>query len=195
MEDGTPYKSKHTFTCMAQVDGFKRLFEEIAARPQDYVSERGRLTTNSVEGFHGLALLYRDKKTDLGHVHYTCKTNMSICHKVRPYTSYTGLTGVYRAQGTSYLYTSYTGLTGVYRAQGTSYLYTSYTGLTGVYRAQGTSYLYTSYTGLTGVYRAGNLLESLVKMGVVSFKWVSPVCIVTKKHYRKYDSSQGFIQG
>ena len=61
MEDGSPYRSKHTFTCMAQVDGLKRLFEEMAAHPQDYVSERGRLTTNTVEGFHGLALLYRDK--------------------------------------------------------------------------------------------------------------------------------------
>ena len=83
MEDGSPYRSKHTFTCMAQADGLKRLFEEMAAHPQDYVSERGRLTTNTVEGFHGLALLYRDKKTDLGHVHYTCKTN--ICQSVTRY--------------------------------------------------------------------------------------------------------------
>jgi hypothetical protein len=34
-----------------------------------------------VEGFHGLAILYRSKRTDLGHVHYVCKTNMAICHK------------------------------------------------------------------------------------------------------------------
>ncbi len=53
-----------------------------AAYPQDYISDHGRLATNTVEGFHGLALLYRGKKTDLGHVHYTCKTNMAICHKV-----------------------------------------------------------------------------------------------------------------
>ena len=65
-------------------DALKWLFEEMAAHPQDNVSERGRLTTNTVEGFHGLTLLYRDKKTDLGHAHYTCKTNMSICHKVLP---------------------------------------------------------------------------------------------------------------
>ena len=82
MEDGSPYKSRHRFTCQAQVEGFKKLLDEMAAYPQDYVSERGRLTTNTVEGFHGLALIYRDKKTDLGHVHYTCKTNMAICHKV-----------------------------------------------------------------------------------------------------------------
>jgi len=54
----------------------------MSARPQDYVSDRGRLTTNAVEGFHGLALLYRDKRTDLHHLHYICKTNMAICHKV-----------------------------------------------------------------------------------------------------------------
>ena len=46
------------------------------------MSDRGRLTTNSVEGFHGLALVYRDKRTDLCHTHYVCKTNMAICHKV-----------------------------------------------------------------------------------------------------------------
>lgn len=81
-EDGTPYTSKHTFTCKAQAEDFERLFEEMSARPQDYVSDHGRLTTNSVEGFHGLALVYRDKRTDLGHKHYVCKTNMAICHKV-----------------------------------------------------------------------------------------------------------------
>ena len=41
------------------------------------------MTTNSVESFHGLALMYRDKRTDLGHTHFICKTNMAICHKVR----------------------------------------------------------------------------------------------------------------
>lgn len=67
---------------MAQTEPFKALLEDIAARPQDYVSDHGRLTTNTVEGFHGLALMYRGKRTDLGHVHYVCKTNMAICHKV-----------------------------------------------------------------------------------------------------------------
>ena len=47
------------------------------------MSDRGRLTTNTVEGFHGPALVYRDKRTDLGHTHYVCKTNMAICHKVK----------------------------------------------------------------------------------------------------------------
>ena len=54
----------------------------MAARPQDYVSLGGRMTINSVEGFHDLALMYRDKRTDLGITHYVCKTNMAICHKV-----------------------------------------------------------------------------------------------------------------
>ena len=81
-KDGTPYTSSQHFTCKAQVGAFKALLESMAARPQDYISERGRLTTNTVEGFHGMALVYRDKKTDLGHSHYVCKTNMAICHKV-----------------------------------------------------------------------------------------------------------------
>ena len=60
----------------------------MAQRPQDYVSHRGRTTTNTVEGFHGLALLYRSKRTDLGHTHYVCKTNMAICHKVCSHTQH-----------------------------------------------------------------------------------------------------------
>ncbi len=63
--------------------------------PQDYVSHHGRLKTNTVEGFHGLALLYRDKRTDLGHVHYTCKTNMAICHKVPNTCTYSVLKLLY----------------------------------------------------------------------------------------------------
>ncbi len=64
-EDGTPYRSDQMFTCKAQADGFKALLENMAARPRDYnVSDRGRLTTNSVEGFHGLALAPLSGKTD-----------------------------------------------------------------------------------------------------------------------------------
>ena len=84
-----PYTSDHKFTCKAQADLFKEHLETMADRPQDYVSARGRTTTNAVEGFHGLALMYRDKRTDLGSYHYMCKTNMSICHKV--YTLYSEL--------------------------------------------------------------------------------------------------------
>ena len=55
--DGTPYTTDQHFSCKAQAGDFKALLESMAARPQDYVSNRGRLTTNVV---HGLALLYRD---------------------------------------------------------------------------------------------------------------------------------------
>ena len=47
------------------------------------MSNHGRPTTNTVEGFHGQALVYWDKRTDLGHTHYVCKTNIAICHKVK----------------------------------------------------------------------------------------------------------------
>ena len=54
----------------------------MAKRPQEYVTPEGRVTTNSVEGFHGLVLKYRGKRVDLHPRHYVCKTNMAICHKV-----------------------------------------------------------------------------------------------------------------
>lgn len=74
--------SENRFTCKAQADPFKKLLQTMAGRPQDYVSSRER-TTNAVEGFHGLALMYRTKRIYLGHFHCVCKTNMSICHKVQ----------------------------------------------------------------------------------------------------------------
>ena len=60
---------------------FKKLLEGMADRPQEYVTPNGKMTTNSIEGFHGLALKYRSKRIDLKHAHYCCKTNMAICHK------------------------------------------------------------------------------------------------------------------
>ena len=81
-KDGKPYQARHTFTCKAQADGFKELLTTMANKPQDYVTPSGRMTTNTVEGFHGLALMYRGKQTDLEHTHYTCKTDMAVCHKV-----------------------------------------------------------------------------------------------------------------
>ena len=54
----------------------------MAARAHEYITPQGRVTTKSVEGFHGLALKYRGKRVELQHTHYTCKTNMAICHKV-----------------------------------------------------------------------------------------------------------------
>ena len=38
------------------------------------------MTKNTIEGFHGLSLMYREERTD--HNHYMCKSNMGICHKV-----------------------------------------------------------------------------------------------------------------
>ena len=81
-KDGKPCHVKNRFTCKAQTEGFRELLETMSKRPQDYITPSGRMTTNTVEGFHGLSLMYRDKRTDLGHKHYTCKTNMGICHKV-----------------------------------------------------------------------------------------------------------------
>ena len=76
------YKSNHAwFTCKAQADMLKDLLQKIAPCPQD-VSLGGRMmTTNAVEKFHGLALMYQDKRADLGHTH-VFKTNMAFCHKV-----------------------------------------------------------------------------------------------------------------
>ena len=54
LENGDPFTSQYKFTCMAQVEGFMALLKEMSGRPQDYVSDHGRLTTNTVEGFHGL---------------------------------------------------------------------------------------------------------------------------------------------
>lgn len=81
-KDGKPYHARNRFTCKAQAEGFRELLETMSERPQDYITPSGRMTTNTVEGFHGLTLMYRDKRTDFGHKHYVCKTNMGVCHKV-----------------------------------------------------------------------------------------------------------------
>ena len=83
------YQVKDGFTCQAQTNTFLQLLRQMASRAQDYITPQGRMTTNSVEGFHGLCLMYRDKRTDLEHIHYTCKTNMAICHKVNSFIAHT----------------------------------------------------------------------------------------------------------
>lgn len=55
----------------------------MAEKPEEYIGEKGRRTTNPAEGFHGTALACRDKRIDLTSQHYECKTNMAILHKVR----------------------------------------------------------------------------------------------------------------
>ena len=54
----------------------------MVARAHEHITPQGRVTTNSVEGFHSLALKYHGKRVNLLHTHYTYKTNMAICHKV-----------------------------------------------------------------------------------------------------------------
>jgi len=80
-DDGTPYSTKHRLVCAEQAQAFHELLQNMSERPQEYVTSKGKLTTNSIEGFHGLALKYRNKRTDLNTIHYCCKTNMAICHK------------------------------------------------------------------------------------------------------------------
>lgn len=81
-EDGKPYKCKHAFNCPSQLNEFKAVLQKMATRPEEYITLDGRITTNIPEGYHGIALAYRGKRIDLGSLHYQCKTNMSIPHKV-----------------------------------------------------------------------------------------------------------------
>jgi len=37
----------------------------MAEKPEEYIREKGRRTTNPAEGFHGTCLAYRDKRIDL----------------------------------------------------------------------------------------------------------------------------------
>ncbi|XP_078364317.1 uncharacterized protein LOC144648708 [Oculina patagonica] len=53
----------------------------MASRPQEYITLDGRVSNDIPEGYHGIALVYRNKRIDLGSIHYKCKTNMSIPHK------------------------------------------------------------------------------------------------------------------
>ena len=57
-ENRSPYSVKIPLTCPVQGEAFKKLLEgmHMAGRPQEYVTPNGKVTTNSVEGFHGLAL-------------------------------------------------------------------------------------------------------------------------------------------
>lgn len=82
MEDGKLYTTKHAFSCPDQLNAFKTLLENIVTKADEYISTDGMQTNNTSEGYHGIALSYRDKRIDLGSIHYQCKTNMSIPHKV-----------------------------------------------------------------------------------------------------------------
>ena len=82
MEDGKLYTTKHAFSCPDQLNAFKTLLENMATKGDEYISTDGRQTNNTPEGYHGIALSYKDETIDLGSTHYQCKTNMSIPHKV-----------------------------------------------------------------------------------------------------------------
>ena len=82
-QDGQQYHCKHLLTCSAQLEAFQKVLEKMAEKPEEYIREKGRRTTNPAEGFHGTCLAYRDKRIDLNCQHYECKTNMAILYKVR----------------------------------------------------------------------------------------------------------------
>lgn len=70
-------------TCSAQLEAFQKVLEKMADKPEEYIREKDRRTTNPADGFHGTCLAYQDKHIDLNYQHYECKTNMKILHEVR----------------------------------------------------------------------------------------------------------------
>ena len=80
-DDGSRYTTKSPLLCPVQFEAFEDLLKAMTAKPQEYITTTGKVTTNAIEGFHGLALKYRGKCTDLLHIHYCRKTNMAVCHK------------------------------------------------------------------------------------------------------------------
>ena len=42
----------------------------MADKPQEYINTTGKVTTNAIEGFYGLALKYHGKRVDLAQTHY-----------------------------------------------------------------------------------------------------------------------------
>lgn len=80
-QDGKPYHSKYVLSCPFQIEAFTTVLTKMTEKPEEYVHQRGRRTTNVAEGFHGTALAYREKSIDLGCRHYEYKTNMAILHR------------------------------------------------------------------------------------------------------------------
>ena len=68
--NGKPYSTDKPLKCTEQADAFLCLLKEMAKKPHEYVTPEGRCTTNSIEGFHELALKYLGKQVDLHHNHY-----------------------------------------------------------------------------------------------------------------------------
>ena len=64
-----------------QSETFEKLLKDMAGIPQEYITTTGKVTTNAVEGFHGLALKYQGKRIHLLTIHYCCRTKMAVCVK------------------------------------------------------------------------------------------------------------------
>lgn len=79
--DGKPYSSPIFFDCLVQKSALEKLVHTMAENPEEFISTSGPVTTNIAEGFHGLALMYRDKKAPLKARHYKVKTDMAFLHK------------------------------------------------------------------------------------------------------------------
>lgn len=62
MEDGKLYTTKHAFSYPDQLNAFKTLLENMVTKADKYISTDGRQTNNTSEGYHGIALSYRDKR-------------------------------------------------------------------------------------------------------------------------------------
>lgn len=60
----------------------RKVLQKMAEKPEEYIGEIWKRTTNTAEGFHGNALAYRNKRIELNCLCYECKTNMTILHKV-----------------------------------------------------------------------------------------------------------------
>ena len=75
---------KHAFNCPYQMEAFKKNLQKVAEneKPEEYIGEKGKRTTNTAEGFHGNTLAYCDKWINLNCLHYECKTNVAILYKV-----------------------------------------------------------------------------------------------------------------
>ena len=67
--DGSRYTTKSPLLCPVQSKAFEELLKSMADKPQEYITTTGKVTTNSIEGFHGLALKYQGKWVYLGHTH------------------------------------------------------------------------------------------------------------------------------
>ena len=58
-DDGSLYTTKSPLFCSVQFKAFEELLKSMGDKPQEYITTTGKVTTNSIEGFHGLALEYR----------------------------------------------------------------------------------------------------------------------------------------